>query len=37
MSIDNELRVFDWQGAKKIYHAKSLGINPEDYRISQKE
>lgn len=27
----------DWQAAKKIYHAKGLGVNPEDYGISQAE
>ena len=27
----------DWQCAKKIYHSKGMGINPEEYGFTQKE
>jgi hypothetical protein len=37
MQITEDLKIPDWQGAKKAYHGKGLGINPEDYGITQKE
>ncbi|MGK0448858.1 MAG: hypothetical protein ACJA2M_002659 [Polaribacter sp.] len=37
MQITEDLKITDWQGAKKAYHVKGLGINPEDYGITQKE
>jgi hypothetical protein len=37
MQITEDLKITDWQGAKKSYHAKGLGINIEDYGITQKE
>lgn len=38
IAINNgELKIQDWQAAKKVNHAVCFGINPSDYGISQKQ
>ena len=35
--INERWKVSDWQGAKHIYHAPGMGVNPEDYGFTSKE
>lgn len=38
IAINNgDLKIQDWQAAKKVNHAVCFGINPSDYGISQKQ
>lgn len=37
MQITDNCRISFWQGAKKIYHGMGVGVNPEDYGMTQAE
>jgi hypothetical protein len=37
IQITDDLRITDWQACKHIYHGIGVGVNPEDYSITQKE
>ena len=35
ITVDGDLKISDWQTAKKSYHGVCFGINPEDYGAKQ--
>ena len=37
ITVDGDLRMSDWQTAKKAYHGVCFGINPEDYGAKQSD
>lgn len=37
MQLTEDLRIGDWQALKHLYHATGVGVNPEDYGITQQE
>ncbi len=37
MEVTENERITDWQAAKHLYHAKSLGVDPEMYGMTQEQ
>lgn len=37
ITVDGNLKISDWQAAKKIYHGGCFGIKPEDYGAKQSD
>lgn len=37
IEVSEDCKISEWQAAKKIYHAKGVGINPADYGFVQDE
>lgn len=37
MQVTEDLRITDWQAASHLYHGKGVGVNPEDFGMTQHE
>ena len=37
MQITEDFKITNWQAASHLYHGKGVGVNPEDFGISQTE
>ena len=37
LQVTEDLKITDWQAASHIYHGKGVGVNPEDFGITQAE
>ncbi len=37
MQVTEDFKITDWQAASHLYHGKGVGVNPEDFGITQAE
>ena len=37
MQVTENFKIMDWQAASHLYHGKGVGINPEDFGITQSQ
>ena len=37
MQVTEDFKITDWQAASHLYHGKGVGVNPEDFDITQAE